>query len=803
MRPAWVLAAAVSAALLFSAIPAHSAAPLSDDLTPTADGPVPSALFDQAATAGTVRVNVVTDLRTDLAAASDAGSTVVSYDTLPMVTLKVDTAGLQELNAQPGVVSVAEDVPVPPSLNESTVKIGSDRTAAAGKTGAGTAIAILDTGVATHHPFFGGRVTTEACFSVNDEAYGATSLCPNGTGFQEGTGSADADAGLCATLGSACSHGTHVAGIAAGDGTGITGAPARGVAPGADIIALQVFSYIDSEAYCGAGRSPCVLSFTSSQIKALEKVQSLKQAGVDVVAANMSLGGRPVATACTGDPRLPVIDSLLAAGVATVAAAGNDGNTGAVSAPGCVPSAIAVGSTTDDDQLSSFSNRGPLLDLLAPGTGIVSSVPGGTYVGKNGTSMAAPHVAGAFAVLRQTFPTKTIAELEALLKTTGAPIAYTGATTPRIDVNAAVGGGTGTPKPEDPPAGKPLAHRFDNDVPVAIPDSPGTNVPGTPAHSPIVVTGHPEGAPSDLFVKVAYAHAWIGDVRLELVSPTGKTYLLKSANLNTGGTTYSGTFTVDATGQPSDGEWRVRATDIDDGSTGSLNTWSLTFPTPFKSSTVKTIPDTGSVTSDIAVSGITGNASGPLQVYADLTHGKIGDLSLTLTSPDSRTFTLKPYGSEAGGTLKTTYGIDATAATASGTWTLKVTDATGGSTGQLNGWSLTFPSYENQTVKQIPDVNYEEIWTRTAALTGNGSARTQVYAHIEHANLANLKIDLVTPNGTLLPLKGSGSPQGPGVIKKTYLVDTSAHPANGTWKLRVDDVMSGNTGTIHTFVLRF
>ncbi|MEU5214669.1 proprotein convertase P-domain-containing protein [Streptomyces sp. NPDC020807] len=801
-RPAWALAAAVSAALLFGAIPAYGSGLPDGGLDPTADGPVPAALFDRAAADGTVRVNVVTQARADLAAADDAGTTLVAYDTLPLVTLRVDTAGLQELNAKQGVVRVTEDVPAPPTLNESTVRIGSDRTAAAGKTGAGTTIAILDTGIATHHPFLSGRVTAEACYSVTDERYGATSLCPNGADAQEGTGSADAEAGPCATLGTACSHGTHVAGIAAGNGTGISGAPTRGVAPGASLVALQVFSRIDSDDYCGAGASPCVLSFTSSQIKALEKVRALKQAGTNIVAANMSLGGGSNSTACVNDTRRPIIDTLLAEGVATVVAAGNSGYGGAVASPGCVSSAITVGSTTDDDQVSSFSNRGPLLDVLAPGTSIVSSVPGGTYASKNGTSMAAPHVAGAFAVLRQTFPTKTVAELEALLKSTGTPITYTGATTPRIDLNAAVGGTGGTPPPVDPTS-RPLAFRFDNDTPFAIPDSTGKSVPGTPVDSPIVVTGHPEGAPRDLTVRVAYTHAWIGDVRLELVSPTGKVFLLKEANLNTSGTAYASTFTVDATGQPSDGVWRMRATDIDDGSTGSLNTWYIAFPTPFRSTTAKTIPDTGGVGSTLNVSGITGTASGPLQVAVDITHGKIGDLQLTLMSADGRPYLLKPYGSEAGGTLKTTYGVDASAALASGTWTLDVRDAAGGSTGQLNGWSITFPSYENQTVKQIPDLNYEEIWTRPTGLVGNGSTRTQVYVHVEHANLANLKIDLVTPTGALLPLKGSGSPEGPGVLKKTYTVDTSAYAASGQWKLRVDDVMSGNTGTIRTFVLRF
>ncbi|WP_424210603.1 S8 family peptidase [Streptomyces sp. BI20] len=435
-RPLWASVIAATA-LTLAAVPATAAplfAPASSTAAGGEDGPVDAPLFDSTQDGGTVRVNVLTDGRDDLASAAEAGETLVSYDTLPLITLRVDRAGLAALNTRPGVVSVTEDVPVPATLDESTVKIGSDRAVAAGRTGAGTAVAVLDTGVATKHPFLTGRVKTEACFSVNDTAYGASSLCPNGSPQQEGPGSADAESGPCATLGTACSHGTHVAGIAAGNGTGITGAPARGVAPGADLIAIQVFSKFTTDDYCGPGGSPCVLSFTSSQIKGLEKVSALRATGTNVVAANLSLGGGRWTTACANDARRPIVDALRATGVATVVAAGNNGYADAVSAPGCVPSAITVGSTTDDDQLSSFTNRGPLLDLLAPGTTIVSSIPGGGYASKNGTSMAAPHVAGALAILRQANPDKSIEDLENLLKTTGTPIAYTGATTPRLRI---------------------------------------------------------------------------------------------------------------------------------------------------------------------------------------------------------------------------------------------------------------------------------------------------------------------------------------------------------------------------------
>ncbi len=426
-----------------------------------------------------------------------------------MVTLRVGQEGLRKLNTRPGVVSVTEDVPVPPTLNESTVKIGSDRAFAAGKTGAGTAVAILDTGVAVDHPFLSGRVKTQACFSVNDEAAGVTSLCPDGSAQQEGDGSADAGSGPCASLGAECSHGTHVAGIAAGNGAGTSGAPVRGVAPGADIIAVQVFSRFSSDEVCWVtGTNPCVLSYTSSQLKGLEKVLALKRAGTDVVAANLSLGAGHWTAACTRDPLAAVIDALRAAGVATVVAAGNSGDPDAVSSPGCVPSAITVGATTDDDQLAAFSNRGALLDLLAPGTSIVSSVPGG-YASMNGTSMAAPHVTGALAVLRQTYPGLSIDQLEALLKNDGKPIAYTGGTTPRIQLDrsavpAAPGDMTGDRKPDL----------------VAVDDTgklrlyPGTGTGGLGPHI-VIGAGGWSGA------SVTHRGDWTGDGKEDIVARVG------------------------------------------------------------------------------------------------------------------------------------------------------------------------------------------------------------------------------------------------------------------------------------------
>ncbi|MEU2062806.1 proprotein convertase P-domain-containing protein [Streptomyces sp. NPDC013455] len=790
-KPLWTTVIAAVTTVALGAIPAQAAAPQGTPAaTAATDSPVDPPLYDETADGGTVRVNVVTENRTDLSGAAAAGDTVQSFTSLPVVTLKVNRNGLDKLAAQPGVVSVTEDTPVPPSLDQSVPLIGGDVAAGKGLTGAGSAVAVLDTGVATNHPFLKGRIVAEACFSPVDADYSATSLCPNGTAQQEGTGTANSESGPCATI-AECDHGTHVAGIAAGNGKGLTGAPKSGVAPGAGIVAIQVFSKFGSEDFCGAGAAPCVLSFTSAQLAALEKVRQLKAAGTPVVAANLSLGAGRYATACESDPRKLAIDSLFDAGVATVVAAGNNGYGDAVSAPACVPSAIAVGSTTDDDQLSAFTNRGPLLDVFAPGTGIVSSVPGGGYASKNGTSMAAPHVAGALAVLRQAFPDKSIASLESLLKATGRTVTYTGATTPRIDVGKAVG----TTVPD--PVTRPRPSKIVNDTDFAVPD------PGT-VDSPITVAGVSGNAPKALQVGVGLTHEWLGDVRIDLVAPDGKAYPLKATSGTEAGGTLSKTYTVDASASPANGTWKLRAEDRSAGGVGTLTSWSLAFPTPFEKSGTFAIPDPGTLTSEITVAGVSGTASGALQVAVDLTHEWLGEVKIDLVAPDGRTYPLKATnGTDPGGTLTRTYAVDASASTAAGTWKLLVEDRSAGGVGTLKSWSLTFPSYQNQTTYAVPDAGTVDSAITVAGLSGNAPKSLRVAVNVTHEWLGDVKIDLVAPDGRTYPLKATSASETGGTLAKTYTVDASASPANGSWKLRVADVYADGIGTLDNWALTF
>jgi subtilisin family serine protease len=119
--------------------------------------------------------------------------------------------------------------------------------------------------------------------------------------------------------------------------------------------------------------------------------------------------------------RQDAVDQLASIGIATVVSSGNDGRSDGVGAPACVSTAVAVGASTKSDELATFSNRAPFLDLLAPGDGIISSTPG-SYSAMSGTSMAAPHVAGAWAIAKQYSPGARVGEVLAALQAMANPI---------------------------------------------------------------------------------------------------------------------------------------------------------------------------------------------------------------------------------------------------------------------------------------------------------------------------------------------------------------------------------------------
>lgn len=348
------------------------------------------------------------------------------YQTIPLIALELNPAALAALQQSPDVVRVFDDEIVRPVLAQSVPLIQGDQAWAAGYDGTGTTIAVIDTGVDASHSFLAGKVVDEACFSSTVAAI-SQSFCPDGSEQQLGPGSA----APCSL--EDCLHGTHVAGIAAGDGAAFSG-----VARKARLMAIQVFSLITDQTSCG-GFASCAGAFSSDIIAGLEHAYRLA-APFNVVAVNMSLGGTGFTAPCDDQPYKPAIDNLRSIGVASVIASGNDSHGDAIASPACISSAISVASIEASGEVSFFSNVAPFLSLFAPGASIASSVPGGGFAALSGTSMAAPHVAGAWALMRQAVPGATVTATLAALRSTGVPITDTrpffggGATVPRVSI---------------------------------------------------------------------------------------------------------------------------------------------------------------------------------------------------------------------------------------------------------------------------------------------------------------------------------------------------------------------------------
>ena len=363
------------------------------------------------------------------------------FQFIPYIALSVDHSALEYLERSPIVTSIEEDALSFPSLASSNEVIGSPLAWAEGYDGSGQTIAILDSGLDKTHPWFTdgkNKVVSEACYSTTDGI--ATSVCPGGVTSSTASGS-----GINCDLSiSGCDHGTHVAGIAAGNPAI---GPDFGVARGADLVAIQVFSRIDDVATCSPDPSPCSRSTVSDQIRALERVYELRNTYV-FAAVNMSLGGGQFSDQASCDAantsRKAAIDNLRSVNIATVISSGNDGWKNSISAPACISSAISVSATDDSDEVASFSNIYPQIHLLAPGADISSSVPGGGTASKFGTSMAAPHVAGAWGVLKQRNPAAGVDDILATLQNTGTivdDLRIGGVETdmPRINVDLALG----------------------------------------------------------------------------------------------------------------------------------------------------------------------------------------------------------------------------------------------------------------------------------------------------------------------------------------------------------------------------
>ncbi|EME64024.1 subtilisin-like serine protease [Amycolatopsis decaplanina DSM 44594] len=364
---------------------------------------------------------------------------------------------------------------------------------------------VVDTGILTTHPDFGGRATHGRDTVDNDN-----------------------DATDCN------GHGTHVAGT--------IGGTAHGLAKGVKLVAVRVLNC------SGSGTTAGVIA----------GIDWVTANAVKPAVANMSLGGGASTTLDQA------VQRSIASGVTYGVAAGNDyGANACNTSPARTPEAITVGSTTNTDARSDFSNIGTCLDIFAPGSGITSTwLNNGTNT-ISGTSMATPHVVGAAALYVSANPSATPAQVRDALVNAGVKdkVTNVGSGSPNVLLNTGSGSGPG---PEPTPCGTQT-----NSGVVAIPDA------GAAVTSTITVANCARNASATTKVAVNITHTYVGDLVIDLVAPDGTSYRLKgsssdsSDNINT-------TYTVNASAEAANGAWKLKVQDVYRVDTGTLNSWSLT-----------------------------------------------------------------------------------------------------------------------------------------------------------------------------------------------------------------------------------
>lgn len=325
---------------------------------------------------------------------------------IPCMHATVTKDQLQQLEKDDRILFVQESNINTMKLIDSVPLIQADKLWNRGWTGKHVYVAVLDSGCLNSHEMLSNTIVDEYCFSGNNGNYVEGSLCPNRTSYQEGTNAANPPSASLFNEGGG--HGTHVAGIISGHSY------LKGCAPCVKIIAIQVFTNIQGS----------IGAYDSDLINALLKVYSLRDT-YNIVAINMSLGGGLYIGTCDNvNPAFTNVLSLLrSVGIMPIIASGNSYCKNAISTPGCISSAVAIGATDKNDVVAIFSNMSDKVELLAPGVDIQSAWPYSVkYKKLSGTSMATPHVTASYALLRQANPEATIEELLEMLKQEGKSI---------------------------------------------------------------------------------------------------------------------------------------------------------------------------------------------------------------------------------------------------------------------------------------------------------------------------------------------------------------------------------------------
>jgi subtilisin family serine protease len=306
------------------------------------------------------------------------------------------------------------------AMADGAALLGSDLIVAAGFTGQGVNIAVLDTGIDTDHTYLFDDLVAEACF-CDDDPMAGVGCCPAGGETQSGPGAAEDDDG----------HGTGMAGVMTSSHP-----DSEGVAPDAGIVAVKVLSAEGSGSF-------------SDLDAGLDWVLT-NHLALDIRVVNMSLGDQGEyddagAFPCSGTMTEDAVADLVAAGVVVFVASGNNGHDDGISFPACAPDAISVGGFYDryvsrvtwacldppgctescsnipglEGTFVCHTNDGSLLDVLAPNW--VTSTLGlnGANANLGGTSVSAAYGSAEAALLLSLDPTLTPAEIRTLVTSHG------------------------------------------------------------------------------------------------------------------------------------------------------------------------------------------------------------------------------------------------------------------------------------------------------------------------------------------------------------------------------------------------
>ena len=613
--------------------------------------------------------------------------------------------------------------------------------------GAGSVVAILDTGITTHSDLNanvlpGYDFIIDTAVSVDGDGRDSNPADPG-----DGYNANECGAGVPASNSSW--HGTHVAGTVAAvtnNGVGVAG-----VAYGAKIVPVRVLGK------CGG--------YDSDIADAIIWASGGTVSGVPANAnpaevINLSLGGSGACGATTQT----AINGAVSRGTTLVIAAGNDNVNVSNASPANCNNVVAVGSITSTGARSSFSNYGALVDVAAPGSSILSTLNAGartpgaeTYASYSGTSMATPHVAGVVALIQAVSATpKTPAQVEALLKSSARAFPSTpsqpigaGIVNAKAAVDAAGGGGG-------------------NIAPVAN---------FTSSASGLTVSFTDTSTDSDGSIA---SRSWnFGDGTTSTATSPSKTYSAAGTYTVTltvtdnGGATNTKTSSVTVTsgGGGTVLQNGVPVTGLSAATGASLN---YTIVVPAGASNLNIVTSGGTGDADLYVK----SGSAPTDTVYDCRPYKSGNAeTCTFAAPTAGTYyvRLKAYSAFSGVSLTGSY----------------TTGGGGGTQTYTNGTDVAIG--DNATVNSPITVS---------GRSGSGLASTSVAVNIVHTYIGDLKVDLVAPDGSVYVLhnRSGGSADN---INSTYTVNLSSEALNGTWNLRVNDNAGGDTGYINSWSVTF